>query len=47
MGAVSKPDLVNVVCELIGDDGNVKKRETFTRVFPDESAEVEPLNKEG
>ena len=45
--AVSKPDLVNVVCEIIGDDGNVKKRETFTRVLPDVPAEVEPFNKEG
>lgn len=45
--AVSKSNLVNVICEIIGDDGNVNKRETFTRIFPEEPAEVEPFNKEG
>lgn len=46
--AVSKPNLANVICELIGDDGNVSKRETFTRIFPPEPEEsAEPINKEG
>ena len=46
--SVSDSDLVNVICELVGDDGVVSRRETYTRVVPDETAApAEPLNKEG
>lgn len=32
--SVSDVKVVNVICEIIGDDGNVVRKETYTRVYP-------------
>lgn len=45
--SVSDTNVVNVICEILGDDGSVIRKETYTRVYPVEVTETEPLNKEG
>ena len=39
--SVGNTDIVNVIVEVITDDGNVAKRETYTRFLPPEPVEIE------
>lgn len=40
--SVSDKKVIHVVCEIINDEGNAEKRETYTRILPaEQTAEVE------
>ena len=39
--SIGDTNVINVICELITDDGNVLKRETYTRITPPEIVETE------